>query len=292
MSPENALEALFKNDGYLVLRDAVNSSLINDLQKTSNNIIKRIKGDPRHNHGNLGVIQDINFSEDAYFSLITNEIIGFLFKKIGISDYKYWCGYLISKELGCNPTYWHQDWVFWDNDCSYKSEPYHVNLMFYLSPTNADNGGLRILPRSHKEMTPTHRVIGEGHAGSEPWTKPEEKPELFMHAHGEVTAEVQPGDVLIMDARTLHATHKNTKDASRLLVILEFLVNYDRIPSSIRSSAMHYKYQPLPFEIDKRKRASLNNIMLNDLTNESIQQEKINRRIDLLRFQQSISKRI
>lgn len=96
---------------------------------------------------------------------------------------------------------------------------YHVKLFFYLDPIDADSGALRVIPGTHhwtSEFATTLR------RDLDDWTK---VPELFGVAVDEIpswTVESRPGDLLVGNFRTIHATF-NSAPRRRL-----FTLNYRR----------------------------------------------------------------
>ena len=65
-------------------------------------------------------------------------------QRCGVAVPKLWAGYILSKGAGGPPLYWHQDWLFWNQEPETKSETAHQLFgMIYLCKTRVHNGCVR-----------------------------------------------------------------------------------------------------------------------------------------------------
>ena len=63
----------------------------------------------------------------------------------GVEQPKLWAGYILSKGAGGPPLYWHQDWLFWNDEKETRSETaYQLFGMIYLCQTRVHNGCLKV----------------------------------------------------------------------------------------------------------------------------------------------------
>ena len=127
---------------------------------------------------------------------------------LGFDDPKWWSGYIISKPPHSPPLFWHQDGLFWDHPISYTTQPQQWFLMYYLVDTTPENGCLRLIPGSHLNRHPLHGQVSEAHREDLRHIT-NSVPPAYKLAAGEVDVPVKAGDLVIGDARLLHAAHGN-----------------------------------------------------------------------------------
>lgn len=195
-------------------------------------------------HAARGSHTSQSFPRDSYSGLVTDvsdlpELSAMiarpglyaLLKAFGCKDPRWFMGFMIQKPPGGGPLYWHQDWWGWSHSISYKPAPPLVFLMLYLQDVDQANGCLRLLPGSHRTGHPLHEEAalsdflafsgGSGHP-------------LLRDYPGEIDVPARAGDLLIRDARVLHATHRNRTLAWRALLLLSFVPAMALLPESIQ----------------------------------------------------------
>ena len=151
-------------------------------------------------------------------------------------------GYIISKPGGGGRLFWHYDWFEWEDPRSYENPPPQLFLMYYLTDTNREKGCLRVIPGSHLVENPLHRLLAEPHSaqlssggdGAE-----------FSDRQDETDVPVKAGDLLIGDARLLHAAHANLSTERRTLVTLWYQPDLQSLPEPIQAQ-MAQKTQVIP----------------------------------------------
>lgn len=163
---------------------------------------------------------------------------------LGYSHPTYSDGYIISKPSGGPRLFWHYDWFAWEDTRSFEPEPMQLFLMYYLTDTNRQNGCLRVVPGSHRSHNPLHDSLREPHSGAlggaldmnavEFSTRPDER-----------DIPVQAGDLVMGDARLLHAAHANETEERRTLITLWYQPNLDSLPERMQAQ-MAKKVQPIP----------------------------------------------
>jgi phytanoyl-CoA hydroxylase len=107
-------------------------------------------------------------------------------------------------------TGWHQDIRYWSF-----AEPELVTVWLALGPERSDNGGLRVIPGSHR-MSLERRRFDEALFFRE--DVPENQ-ELIAQAK---SAELDAGDVLFFHCKTLHAATRNYTDQTKHSVVFTF----------------------------------------------------------------------
>ncbi len=115
--------------------------------------------------------------------------------------------------------------------------------MYYLTDTRRENGCLRVIPGSHATHHPLFDVIAEPH--SEEISRAEDMDRAeFAVRPDEVDVPARAGDLVVGDARLLHATHGNGSDEQRTVLTLWYQPDYGSLPERVRAQ-MVAKTQPL-----------------------------------------------
>eukprot|EP01051_Picozoa_sp_SAG22_P009242 SAG22_NODE_757_length_7441_cov_29.224326_1_plen_403_part_00 len=141
------------------------------------------------------------------------------------------------------------DWAFWETEegLSRHTEPAQVFAMVYLTDTTAANGCLRVCPGSHRRRLPLHDALSELQADGRgpahgtwetqaPWEDEGAASPLFAGAGRQADPELQAADggamvdvpvkagqLVLGDARVLHATHPNRSAARRSMLTLWYV---------------------------------------------------------------------
>ena len=123
-------------------------------------------------------------------------------------------------------TGWHQDVRYWRF-----TAPELISVWLALTPEHAHNGGLRVLPGTHRMAVPAdafdgERFLQEGH----PWAA------ARLAAAAEV--RLQAGDVLFFHAALLHAASRNHTDQQKFSAVFTFHGPDTRPVPGTRSAAL------------------------------------------------------
>lgn len=94
-------------------------------------------------------------------------------------------------------TGWHQDIRYWSFE-----RPELINIWLALGPERPENGGLRLIPGSHRLALEPYRFDAQSFFREDL----AENQALLSQA---VTVELNPGDVLLFHCRSLHAATRN-----------------------------------------------------------------------------------
>jgi phytanoyl-CoA hydroxylase len=153
------------------------------------------------------------YSRDAAFRdwAHSSEVGGFLRElmhadDIAMSQCHHNC--VMTKQPGfSSETMWHQDIRYWSFD-----RPELVSVWLALGEETADNGGLWIIPGSHK----LH--LDRGRLDAKLFLR-QELPENQQLIERAQLAHLYPGDVLFFHCRVFHAAGPNTTDAVKLSAV-------------------------------------------------------------------------
>lgn len=181
--------------------------------------------------------------DPAFAELILHPGVHAALAALGYGPSSFTDGYVISKPAHSPPLFWHLDWYGWDDPSAHEPRPPQVFVMLYLTDTSVANGCLRVLPGSHRRRHPLHDVMADGHSElgrAENMDRPE-----FAEWPGAVDVAVRAGDLVLGDARLLHAAHANTTDERRSLITLWFQPGWLTLPAAVQAT-LAAKVQPLP----------------------------------------------
>lgn len=124
---------------------------------------------------------------------------------------------ILSKPAHGPALYWHQDFMEWDHPKASLPWPTRVFLSYYLVDTNVENGCLRAIPGTHRKRIPLHDILPPAH-GPEIQALETSHP-VFANHPDAVDLPVNAGDLVINDARLLHAAHPNRTNSRRTLLL-------------------------------------------------------------------------
>jgi len=124
---------------------------------------------------------------------------------------------ILSKPAHGPALYWHQDFMEWDHPQASLPWPVRVFLSYYLVDTDVGNGCLRAIPGTHLRRIRLHDLLPAAH-GPEIQALDRSHPAFGDHPDA-VDLPVKAGDLVINDARVLHAAHPNATDRRRTLLL-------------------------------------------------------------------------
>ena len=125
----------------------------------------------------------------------------------------------------------------------FEAKPPQVFCMYYLTDTHRDNGCLRVIPGSHTIYNPLHDVIAAPHSEELGRAENMDRAE-FQPRPDEIDLQINAGDLVIGDARLLHATHANQSDQRRTVLTLWYQPDYGSLPERVKAQ-MVAKTHPL-----------------------------------------------
>jgi ectoine hydroxylase-related dioxygenase (phytanoyl-CoA dioxygenase family) len=196
-----AKQAFFEKEGYMVF-PLLSDAEVQDLKAFYESLnIKDEFG--------FGFHVSMDQADKSISHRVREKIWGVILPKLGehLFDFKPFVASYVVKDpnpKGVVPA--HQDWSFTDNEeggfCS-------ITCWTALVETNLDNGGMGVIKGSHRLMQ-NHR----------PSPSPQAPVPLEQHMFSIfpylTTLDMKPGEVLMFDNRTFHASPPNTTDSIRL----------------------------------------------------------------------------
>ena len=176
----------------------------------------------------------ISFWEDPRFADVIawttpRELIGNVLGEPSFSN-----GYVVSKPARSPPTFWHQDWWGWNDAASYHPLPHQVGALVYLVDTSCENGCLRVVPGSHRRRHPLHRGLDEDQVRE---LRRCQDPTAPGHgiARGEQDVIARAGELILIDARVLHAAHANQTARARPAMLIWYAVDLHLWSDALRT---------------------------------------------------------
>ncbi len=168
-------------------------------------------------------------------------------------------GYVISKPGHSPRLFWHYDWFAWQDPYSFGPDPAQLFAMYYLTDTSRENGCLRVIPGSHVRHNPLHDDLREPHSALLSSARDMSLPE-FSNRPDEVDVPVRAGDMLVGDARLLHAAHANETDERRTLITLWYQPDLRALPEAIQAQ-MAAKVQQAPADWPQQTKDKYNALL-------------------------------
>jgi ectoine hydroxylase-related dioxygenase (phytanoyl-CoA dioxygenase family) len=257
MALDTAKRTALLQEGYCKFENVLSSEMLGKLRQASDqllNALPREQAEALRAQGSL-----LPTTGDPLFAdlIALPEAIAAL-ASLGYSNPTFSDGYVISKPGHSPRLFWHYDWFAWEDDYSFGPDPAQLFAMYYLSDTIRANGCLRVIPGSHIKHNSLHDELREPHSAILSQARDLSIPE-FSTRPDEVDVPVKAGDLLIGDARLLHAAHANETDERRTLITLWYQPDLRALPEPIQAQ-MAAKVQKTPPEwpqAAKEKYASL-----------------------------------
>jgi phytanoyl-CoA hydroxylase len=236
LTPE---EALRKRDelielGYAIIPGVLQNPLLDELRAWSHDVFERLPVDPKYRYQG----SDIHVStkrlwktqlnpqadEKHFADPIVEKIIDYpaqleacrLLQLEGLVSRDNII--LLSKPAYGPPLYWHQDYMNWNSPAAATPWPTVIFLSYYLSDTSRENGCLRVIPGSHRKRTNLHDILPDAHGPDIQAIDDLDSP-VFMDHPDAIDVPLKAGDLIIADARLLHAAWPNQTAQRRTLVL-------------------------------------------------------------------------
>lgn len=246
-----------EENGFCIVPDVLDRSAVKELITVTD----RVVDDQGAGHGTrqrtTGSMVPIT-SDPLYADLITRPSAWAALAELGFDDATFSDGWVISKPGGGPRLFWHYDWFTWEDEASYGATPLQVSLMYYLNDTTVENGCLRVVPGSHRTHNPLHDLLSRPRAELTR-SEHDDWPE-FADRPDEVDVPVRAGDLLITDARLLHAGHANRTNERRRLITLWYQPSLATMPERMQAQ-MALKAQKPPDSWPAASREKLNAVL-------------------------------
>jgi len=230
--------------GYCIVPEVLDQPLLEELRRVTDALLEEQSLADRERYRYQGSNISVNYQHPVFARLFTWPKALQALADLGFTKPKWWSAFLLSKPPHAPPLYWHQDWWAWDDSISASPVPAQVFLMYYLTDTNPINGCLRVIPGTHWHRNPLHDLLPAAHTDETYEANPDSA--LFSKRPDEADVPVKAGDLLIGDARLLHAAYANQTDHHRSLLTLWYLPDYDNLPDPIKARVTLLKPQQPP----------------------------------------------
>ncbi|MGH3731046.1 MAG: phytanoyl-CoA dioxygenase family protein [Micromonosporaceae bacterium] len=230
-------------DGFCVFGDVLPPDLLVRLRTATDRLVAAQTAEQVERQRTTGSMINV-MSAPALAELIALPAALAALQALGYGGPSFSDGWIISKPGRGPRLFWHYDWFAWEDPASHRLEPLQLALMYYLHDTRPENGCLRVIPGSHVNHNPLHDVLAtprqELSAGIA--TNRAE----FDDRPDEVDVPIRAGDLLVTDARLLHAGHANRTDERRTLITLWYQPDLAAMPERIQAQMGVKTHQPGP----------------------------------------------
>ena len=214
--PAERLEKL-QRDGFCMVPDVVDEAVLGITRRCAARAVAEQDAERLAMTRSPGTLIDAGGYPDLA-DIIGNPRALHELERMGLTDVTFWKAVIISKFPGGPRLYWHQDCMMWQDPRAYSAIAPMIFLMYYLEDTTPFNGCLQVLPGSHRRRHPLHD-IGQPHTNEVNSMENPDDPRFRDH-EGAVDVPVNAGDLVIGDARLLHAAHPNCSDRHRTVITI------------------------------------------------------------------------
>ena len=231
------------DDGFCIIEGVLPEEFLNRFRKETDRLCQSASEENQTRFQSQGSMLSA-MSHPIFAELIAWQKSINTLKSMGFKHPTFTDGYIISKPPNSPKLFWHYDWFAWDDPTVYCPKPQQVFFMYYLIDTTPHNGCLRTIPGSHLQHNPLHDHLNNPHAQDISMAKDINRPE-FSTRPDEVDVPIKAGDLLIGDARLLHAAHANQSNQRRTVITLWFQPDFCTLPDRIKAQ-MAAKTQTVP----------------------------------------------
>jgi Phytanoyl-CoA dioxygenase (PhyH) len=230
--------------GYVCVPDILPAELLNRLRSVTDRLLdaqsEAARMYNRTQGSMLSATADPIFAELYTLPSAVGALAAMGWPDPAVSD-----GYVIAKPPNSPRLFWHYDWFSWEDPVSFSAtHPPQLAFMYYLVDTRRENGCLRAIPGSHIAHNPLHDQLLEPHNAALSRGEAMDTP-AFSDRPDEVDVPASARELLIVDARLLHAAHANKSDQRRTVITLWYQPDLPALPESIQAQ-MARKTQPIP----------------------------------------------
>jgi hypothetical protein len=221
LTPETAiaLREQMLRDGYCVIPDILSLDFLQQLQQESDRLNDTMPHHPDTKY--QGTHLGIGYKDNEIMQRLAEwEPARQALEQMGFGDFTPGGGLLVlTKEPYAPALYWHQDWMRWNDPLSCTPWPQTIFLSYYLEDTDIDNGCLKVIPGTHTKRITLHDQLVTAHEQGARFIE-ESHPIMFSNHPDQVDVKTRAGDLVLGDARVLHAARKNQTDQRRNLLLL------------------------------------------------------------------------
>ena len=170
-------------------------------------------------------IRDVLFRDWATSAVVAGRVKQLLdTDRVAVSQNHHNC--VMTKHPGfSSATLWHQDIRYWLFD-----QPDLISVWLSLGEENQENGGMKLIPGSHRQRLERGRFDGALFLR-------QDLPENQALIETAVSAEMTPGDVLFFHSRTLHAAGQNNSNEIKTSLVFTYHDHDNQPLAGTRSAA-------------------------------------------------------
>ena len=220
LTPEKALEKreFMLREGYVLLENILPDAFLAELRAETERLIAGHVEAPELRFQGQHI--PVKAADNAIIDkLLTWKPAFEALAALGFGDFNSHGSIIIlTKEAGGPPLYWHQDWMQWNDPLSLSPWSQKFALNYYLTDTSVENGCLKVIPGSHLKRFPIHDRLVPAHEQGARFID-DDDPVMFSEDPDQVEVPVKAGDLVLLDARILHAADRNQTDERRTLVL-------------------------------------------------------------------------
>jgi phytanoyl-CoA hydroxylase len=220
------------HDGLLVVRNALPQGVISHFKKLSTELISGIPQEKRKRVLSLGSIGEVERKQALLSYIFTSGLLDAVDK--ALQDYvQFQYAVVFSKPPQSPPTFWHQDFVWWNDPIALEPKARHLQSLLYLDDTSEENGCLRVVPQSHRKKHKLHdfwqcKDLEESNQKTNHLRAYEDKSSLaYADLPDQVAIPVTKGDLILIDTRVFHGAYTNSSHCERSLLTCSLLRNVD-----------------------------------------------------------------
>lgn len=204
------LRACLTLDGAVVIPGVLSPSMLGRLR---NEVQQQVRVEGLQVKATVAETLPFRAIQPVYRDLIWWTPAHVALDRLGLRDLRWFGGAVIPKPAGEPRRPWHQDWWAWQDPSAHWLGPPQVGLLYYLHETTEENGALVILPGSHRKRVALHNYyrIDPTASGAQ---EAEEK-----------ALPTKPGDMVVLDARCLHASRPMGEGGPRRDLLTVWYVN-------------------------------------------------------------------
>ena len=210
----------FERDGFVVARQMFSGAEMREFIAECHSFEGRTRGPDSNDEGQMRFYNQLFRKSEVVRRFVTQQsLIDFIAPIAGPDLWMRW-DQAVAKGPGSGVFNWH-------TDAGYDLLPQpHFEVWIALSESRRDNGGLCVIPGSHRQgHSHRHRRIGNHMVadGHERYDRPDS---------GKTVIEAEEGDVILFSSALLHKTYENTTARARWAYVGEFMKLGDYDPTS------------------------------------------------------------
>ena len=221
-------------DGYCLVPGVLDAGMLGRLRAATDLMLDAQTEEHKARNRSQGSMFGFPQTTDSVFSeLIALPAALAALSRLRFTEVTFTDAYIISKPPHGPQLFWHYDWFAWEEPEMYLPAPPQVFLMYYLTDTCRENGCLRVIPGSHTCHNRLHDLIAEPHSAMLGRAENLERAE-FKQRPDEIDVPARAGELVIGDARLLHAAHPNRGERRRTVITLWYQPDYPSLPERVR----------------------------------------------------------